>query len=364
MTTVRLERRLHVGARRSGLIRIIGAVIALLVAGVILQLTGRPALSLGADALESTFGRRLGLDETGVIATPILLSALAVAVGLRARIWNIGSEGQFYMGAWAATGIGIHLDAPAPVLIALMAVAGALAGAAWIAIAAVARAYWNVNEIITTLLLNFVAIQWVEWFSIDLWRDTEAAVVRATPEVNAELPGLFGSQVLHVGFLVPIVLAFVLWWVFRFSRWGYEVDMTGGNPRAAQFAGVNVGRRIVSVMLLSGAIAGLSGMIHLVGVTHRLQGTISNQYGLSGFIVAALAGASILALMVGGLAIAVLLHAGIALQGGGLSVYIVLAVYGTVLLGIAVAEVASRFRLVVQGNSPRRRIAAPAEEAP
>jgi simple sugar transport system permease protein len=123
--------------------------------------------------------------------------------------------------------------------------------------------------------------------------------------------------------------------------------MIGGNPKASEFAGINVRRRVMSVMLLSGAIGGLSGMIHLTGATGRLQGTISQSYGLSGFIVAALAGASFLAVIVGGFFIALLLHSGLALQGVGLSVYIVLAVYGVVLVGIATGEMAARFRLRV-----------------
>jgi simple sugar transport system permease protein len=162
--------------------------------------------------------------------------------------------------------------------------------------------------------------------------------------VKAGLPGLFGSNVLHVGFLVPIGVAAVFFYLFRYSRWGYEVQMVGGNPRAAEFAGIDVRRRIVTVMLISGGLAGLSGAIHLMGATNRLQGTISNQYGLSGFIVAALAGASVLGLLVGGLFIASLLRSGLALQAKGLSVHIVLALYGLTLIGIANAEALSRYR--------------------
>ncbi|MGQ0670348.1 MAG: ABC transporter permease [Actinomycetota bacterium] len=358
---VRLQRRLQVDPRRAALMRIGGVVVALLAAGLALAVTGRPALSLAGEAVTSTFGERLGLEQTAIIATPILLDAIAVAVSLRMRLWNIGVEGQFYMGAWAAAGVGIYVDAPAPLLLVLMALAGAVGGALWIAVPAIARAYWNVNEIITTLLLNFVAVTWVEWFSIDLWRDREAEVIQATPLVGARLPDLFGSTVLHVGFLLPLLLAAFFWVVFRYGRWGYEVDMIGGNPRAAAFAGISVRRRIVTVMLISGAIAGISGMVHLAGATGRLQGTISNGYGLSGFIVAALAGASFLGLVVGGLFIALLLHSGIVLQTSGLSVYIVVAVYGVVLVGIAVAEMAARYRLVIGRRPP----AAPgAERAP
>ncbi len=344
--TLHIERRIDVDTRHAALWRVGGVLVALVIAGVVLQLSGRSSWSLLVDSIDATFGDRRGLEETAVLATPILMNALAVFVAYRMGVWNIGVEGQFYMGAWAATGIGIHLDAPDPLLITLMALAGTLAGAVWILVPALARAYWGVNEIITTLLLNFVAIQWVFWFSLDIWRDEAAAVVQATPPVEARLPALFGSDVLHIGFLVPLAAAAVLFYVFRYTRWGYEVHMVGGNPRAAAFAGIDVARRIVIVMLISGALAGLSGAIHLMGATGRLQGTISNQYGLSGFIVAALAGASIVGLLLGGLFIAGLLHSGLALQAGGFSVYIVIALYGLSLLGIGDAEAVSRFRLL------------------
>jgi simple sugar transport system permease protein len=216
----------------------------------------------------------------------------------------------------------------------------------WILVPALARAYWGVNEIITTLLLNFVALQLVTWASLGFWQDKAARVVQSTPPVSAKLPAIPGFDGLHVGFLVPLVLAGVLFWIFRGTKVGYEIDMIGGNPRAAAFAGIRVPRRIVVVMLCTGAIAGLSGMLHLSGSYFRLQGGISANYGLSGFIVAALAGGSILGLVLGGLFIASVLHAGTALQSKGLSVYIVLAIYGALLIGIAIGEALARYRIV------------------
>jgi ABC-type uncharacterized transport system permease subunit len=270
------------------------------------------------------------------------------------KLWNIGSEGQFFMGAWAATAIGIHWGGPRYLVLLVMAVAAIVAGALWILVPALARAHWHVNEIITTLLLNFVAIQWVAWFSFDIWRDRAAAVVQSTPVVKATLPYFPGSHTLYIGIFVPIVIAIVMFFVFRSTRWGYEIDMIGGNPRAADFAGIRVTRRIVVVMLISGAIAGLSGMLHLAGPAQRLNASISNNYGLSGFIVAALAGSSVVAVVAGAIFVASLLHAGISLQADGLSVFIIAAVYGLVLLGIAVGEAAARYRLVRPGEITSR----------
>jgi simple sugar transport system permease protein len=342
----RLERRLNVTPSQAALARVGGVFAALIVAAVVLTLTGRNPLSLLWKSVDGTFGEVQGVEELGVLLTPILMSALAVHIALRMKVWNIGSEGQFFMGAWAAAGIGIHWGGPRYVVLFVMALVAAVAGAVWILVPALARAHWQVNEIITTLLLNFVAIQWVAWFSFDIWNDEVAAVVQSTPVVKAKLPFFPGSDTLYAGIFVPLIIAAVTFAVFRYTRWGYEIDMIGGNPRAAEFAGMRVARRIVIVMLLSGAIAGVSGMLHLAGPAQRLNSSISNNYGLSGFIVAALAGSSVVGVVAGSVFIAAALHAGITLQSDGLSVYIVAAVYGLVLLGIAIGEVAARFRVV------------------
>jgi simple sugar transport system permease protein len=327
-----------------------------MISAAILQITGRNVLSLGADIVRYNLASRFALESTGLIASPILLDAIAVAVALRMGLWNIGADGQFYMGAWAAAGIGLHLHLAAPLLILLMAIAGVLGGAAWALVPAIVRAYLNVNEIITTLLLNFVAATWITWFSIGIWRDASNSVMQATPPVNAQLPLIPGMGPLDVGFIVPFIMAAAFWWIFRATRWGYEGDVIGGNPKAAQYAGINVARRILFVMLLSGAIAGLAGMIELTGVTYRLSLGITNQYGFSGFIVAALARKSWVALVVGALFVALLLNSGIVLQTEGFSSYIVLAVYGMVVLGLAVGEIAARYRLVFGQNAVRETV--------
>ena len=348
MNSYRVERRLDADARRSAIYRILGAAVAMVLAGLILMLTGRNPLEILWDALDAIFGRQRGIEGVGLRAIPILMTALGVALSLRMKIWNIGSDGQFLMGAFAAVGIGIHMGGPGWLVLSTMAAAAFAAGAIWILVPALARAYWDVNEIITTLLLNFVAIQLVTWASLGFWRDTEAQVIQSTEQVEVTLPGLPGMESLTIAFLVPFVIAAILWWIFRSTTIGYEIDTIGGNPRAAAFAGINVRRRMLVVMLFTGAIAGLGGMIHLTGApgAQALNAGFSAQYGLSGFIVAALAGGSFIGLMAGGFFIASLFYAGLVLQTRGLSVHIILALYGIILLGIALGEVAARYRLV------------------
>ena len=243
------------------------------------------------------------------------MTALGVALSLRMKVWNIGSDGQFLMGALAAVGVGIHMDGPGWLVLILMAVAATLAGAAWILVPALARAYWDVNEIITTLLLNFVALQLVTWSALGFWRDKEAAVIQSTREVPVTLPGLPGADSVTIALLVPLVVAAVLWWVFRSTTIGYEIDTIGGNPRAAGFAGIAVRRRILVVMLFTGAIAGLGGMLQLSAPgAQAMNAGLLGPVRAVGSLVAALAGRLVLGCDRRWLFIASMFYAGIVLQ--------------------------------------------------
>jgi general nucleoside transport system permease protein len=347
MTGFRFELRLDTDARRSALYRVMGAAGGLLFAGFLLLVSGRNPFRILWQAIDAVVGSQRGLEGAGLRAIPILMCALAVALSLRMRVWNIGSDGQFLIGALAAVGVGIHVSTPSFVTLVLMALAAAVAGALWILVPALARAYWNVNEIITTLLLNFVALQLVTWASLSFWRDKKAKVVQSTEAVKAVLPKLPGMDSLTWAFVVPLIVAAVLWLIFRSTTTGFEIDIIGGNRKAAAFVGINVPRRIVAVMLVTGAIAGLAGMLQLSAPgAQQLNAGFSAQYGLSGFIVAALAGGSFVGLVIGGFFIASMFYAGLNLQTKGLSVYIIFAIYGALLIGIAIGEIASRYRLV------------------
>jgi simple sugar transport system permease protein len=342
----RLERRFEIDTRSAAGARIAGTAGALAVAGLLLLVTGRNAFRILWDALDAVGGSQRGVEGTALRAIPILMTALGVALSLRMKVWNIGSDGQFLVGALAAVGVGIHLGGPGWLVLAAMALAATVAGALWILVPALARAYWDVNEIITTLLLNFVAIQLVTWASLGFWRDEGAAVIQSTEKVEVTLARLPGTGSLTIALLAPFTVAAALWWLFRSTTIGYEIDMIGGNRRAAAFAGIDVRRRILVVMLVSGAIAGIGGMLQLSAPgAQALSSGFSAQFGLSGFIVAALAGRSFVGVVGGGFFIASMFYASLSLQSRGLSVYIVFGIYGIILTGIALGEIASRYRL-------------------
>jgi len=219
--------------------------------------------------------------------------------------------------------------------------AGLVGGAVWILIPTLARAYANVNELITTLLLNFVAILLVYFVSTNAWRDKMAN--SATPRLSAEIPEFWGS--IHWGLPIAILVALLVAGLLAFSRWGYEVRLVGSNPSAAKYAGMPVRRHLITVMLLSGAIAGLAGMLEIAGTVHRLQGGISNNYGYLGIMVAVLARSSAVGVIFSAALMAFILNSGIILQTQGLTTSTVLAITGLILFLTAIGDELAHYRI-------------------
>jgi len=322
--------------------RIISVVLALLVGGAVFAAVGYDVWKLAGDVVESSFGTAFGLEDLGLLVSPLILTGLATAITLRIGLWNIGGEGQFYAGAIGATAIGLFTHGSTPVMLILMGVAGFVGGAVWIVIPAIARTWLEVNEIITTLLLNFVAALFVYYLCTGPWHDPSQSVTSATARIPYEMPAL--ADDLHWGLVVAVGVAVLIALILAFSRWGYEVRVAGANQHAAFYAGVPVRRRLLQVMLLSGGIAGLAGMLEVAGTVHHLQGGISNNFGYLGIMVAVIAGSSPIAVIAAALLMAVILNAGIVLQSYGVSTYEVLALTGLLLFFVAMGEQLAYYR--------------------
>jgi len=327
----------------------VATVAALIIGGLILALAGLAPLRLGAAILHASFATRYGIEDLAMLATPLILTGLSVSMMLRVGLWNIGADGQFYIGAICAAGIGLFLHGPLPVMLTAMSLAAALGGAAWIAIPAVARLTLGTSEIITTLLLNFVARLLVDYLATGIWRDQRSSVTGQTRRIPYAIPRLphdWHLGPVHWGLPAAVFLAALLALAFRNTRWGYELRICGANRNAAAYAGMPVRRRLLQAMLLGGAIAGLGGMIELTGSVHRLQSGLSNGYGYTGIIVAVLANASPLGAIVTGALMAVVLNAGTILQTQGLPASAAMAFVGLILLSAAIGERLVHYRPV------------------
>jgi ABC-type uncharacterized transport system permease subunit len=276
------------------LVAVVGAL--LVSAGLILLAGSDPVSAYGA-MLGGAVGSVGSLATTGVRMTPILLTGLAVAVSFRAGVFNVGAEGQLYLGAALATAVALlPLGLPSPLHVLLALAAGAMGGAVWVAVPAYLRAYRGVSEVVTTLMLNFAGLYFISYLIDPItgpMGEPGASYAQSFPiQDSARLPILVRGTSLHAGLLLGLALAVVLAVVIRSTTFGFRLRMLGGNPTAARFAGLPTARQIVVAMLLSGAIAGLAGASEVLGLRLRLFDRFSPGYGYDGIAVALLAGSN------------------------------------------------------------------------
>jgi len=291
---MRFERREQTSALLAILAPVGAILAALVVAGVLIGVAGANALEAYGLILKGAFGSRLGLTETLTRATPLILTGLAAAVAFRARLWNIGGEGQFYLGALAVSAFGIVpvlSGSPALVTILLCLIVGALAGAFLLLVPVTLKVRFGVDEVVTTLLLNFIVILFVSMMIEGPLKDPLAFGWPQSVPVpdSAVLPQLVERSRLHAGLLIALALAVAVWWVQSRTVFGMQSRATGLNPRAAAFAGVPLGRTLTLVACLSGGLAGLAGAIEVMGVKGYVTTDLSPNYGYSGIVIAMLA---------------------------------------------------------------------------
>ena len=282
-----------------------GFVVAMPVAAVVVTfaLTAGIVLAAGANPIDAyrqflitPLQSQFSLLEVLVSMTPLLFTGLAVAFAFRAGYWNIGAEGQLLCGAIAAAWLGQHVGgAPRVLVIPAMLAVGALAGAAWALPPALLRTRFGIDEVVTTLLLNPVALLLVSGLLNGPWRDP----VTKFPEspriaAGAEFPQLVDRSRLHLGFVVALVLAAALWFVTTRTATGVRLRAVGLSPRGARFARIPVERTLLTAALVSGAVAGLGGVSELAGIQFRLTEGISPGYGYTGVVAATLGGLSMI----------------------------------------------------------------------
>lgn len=236
------------------------------------------------------FGNFYSIAETLVKTTPLLLTSLAIIVSFRCGVWNIGAEGQLILGAIATTAIGLFLSNHSTfILIPLCIIFSFLAGAAWAIIPGILRAKLKLNEILTTIMMNFIAIYLLSYLVTGPWRDPKAAEA-FTPIIaqGAWLLRIVPKTRLHAGIFLAMVSAIFIHILLFKSYFGYRLRVVGSNPEAARYGGISVERNILISMLLSGGLAGLAGMSEISGIYHRLMQGISAGYGFTAIPVALL----------------------------------------------------------------------------
>ena len=271
------------------------AVLVALLMGSALILAG------GGDPIEAyrtlfgeAFFDRFGFGTTLVKFSPILLAGLAVAIPLRAGLFNVGAEGQIYLGALFSSIAALLLPPMYWMLhLAICVLAGMAGGAVWALIPALLRTYRGINEVIVTLLLNYVAIHLVSFAAGGPMMEEGAPYPYSTEiPFDLMLPLILPPTDAHAGVLVGVVLALVLYVAMRHTSFGFAMNTVGFNSRAAEYAGINVKRQMVLAMTIGGALAGLGGAFEVLGVKYRLFHNFSNGYGFDGIVAAFMAAAN------------------------------------------------------------------------
>jgi len=345
----RIERAPEPSRGSTALVSLLSVLLALLFGGVLLAIAGENPLLVYQAMLSGALGDWNGVAETLVKTTPLLLAGLGVAVAFRMQLWNIGAEGQLYWGAIFATGAALFVFPTAPpwVLVPAMIAAALLGGGLWGLIPGALRAWFGASEIITSLMLNYVAILFSEYLVHGPWRDPAAFGFPGTPPIPDAgwLPN-WGTTRVHLGLLFGLVAALILWVMLRRTRWGYEISVMGENPRAALYAGMPTKRTILLVMALSGALAGLAGMSEVAGIGHQLQRNLSPGYGYAAIIVAWLGRLHPFGAVLVAFFLAALTVGGDRLQMSlGLPAAIAPMLQGTILFFLLGGDVLTRYRL-------------------
>jgi general nucleoside transport system permease protein len=351
---LRLERRPDVSRAVLVAVPVVAVLFALIVSAVFLRLTGHDPLTVYRVMIQASFTSGYGFADTLVSATPLILTGLAALVSFRVKLWNIGAEGQLYLGAVFASGVALWLGdrLPTAANVAVMLVAGAAGGMVWIAIPALARAWLRTNEIITTLLLNSVALLFINWLifgSRSFWRDPQAGQFPQGTRIPsaAEFPRL-GTTRVHLGLLIALAAAALVWLMLTRTRFGFQMRVLGDSEDAARYAGIPIRWMVLAVLLLSGALAGLAGASEVGGLSRRLDpNSLAIGLGYAGIIVAALArlnpGSVVLvAILLGGVR-----NAGTALQSlpDRVPMEVAVMLEGAILLFALGSEVLIRYRV-------------------
>ena len=319
------------------------------VAAMLVAWAGAPVGRAYALLLEGGFGSRFAWSETLTRATPLILTGLAVAVAFRARLYNIGAEGQLYVGALAAVAVGgAGLPLPAFAVFALMFGAAMAAGALLLLGPALLKTRFGVDEVVTTLLRNFIALLFVSLLLDGPMKDPLAMgwpqSVALPPEL--ELAKLAERSRVHAGLLIALVLALGVWVLVRFTALGFEMRAVGANARAAAFAGMPVHTVVVKTALLSGALAGLAGCIEVAGRAGYVTLDMSPGYGYSGIVIAMLAQLNPLGVVAAAVFVAgVLVGADSMSRTIAVPTYIADVIVAASLLAMLVATMLARYRL-------------------
>lgn len=273
------------------LIPLLAIIVALLIGAVVILASGASVSKAYVGLFQGAFGKPRAIAETFVIATPYILTGLAVAFGFKCGLFNIGVEGQFYAGAVLAAFVGYSIKGvPHFLHLPLAIVAGIAGGAIWGAIPGYLKAKTGGHEVINTIMMNHIMLKLTDYLVKNPMLDRGATIPR-TPyiEETAQLPRIFPAFRLHWGFLIALAAVFAVYFVLYKTTVGFEIRTVGHNQKAARYAGMNITKNFILAMAVSGGLAGLAGSKEVLGLNHNLPAAFISGYGFDAIAIALLA---------------------------------------------------------------------------
>ena len=312
---IRISKRAELPRRQEIVIRAIAIAFSIVCAGLVIMILGFNPITVFSEIVTGALGTEMRIQQTIVRAIPLLITSLGILVAFKMKFWNIGGEGQIMMGAFGATLIALNVPAslPAPLALLAMAATAMVFGGVWAFIPAFFKAKFGTNETIFTLMLNYIAIKWVTYLQYGPWKDpaSQGFPKIANFEPNSVLPSLFG---VHIGWIISILLVVLVHIFINHTKKGFEITVVGESIETARYAGMNIKSIIITSMLISGGLCGLTGMIQASAIEHTLTSALSGGYGFTAIITTWLGRLSAPIILVVCLAFAILIQGGAYLQ--------------------------------------------------
>ncbi len=321
--------------------------VALLVSAGLIRTSGADVKGALLALFKGAFGSLPACLETLVQATPIMLTGLAMVVAFRGKVWNIGGEGQFFAGALATAWVCLHwFTLPNQVLIPIIILVAALAGAAWAFIPGLLKARFGISEIVVTVMMNYIMAGYVSYLLSGPWQaPNDHFLETARFKASTFLPTFFDSRI-HLGFWIALVLVALIYILLWKTPLGYEIRAVGENPVAAKYKGIKDSVVIIIVMAMSGAIAGLAGGMELAGLAHRLRMDISTGYGYTGILIALLGRLNPIGVIPAAIFFGALVNGSTSMQiNFNVPVPLVSTIQGVVLILLLVFDTMFRYRI-------------------
>ncbi|MDG4720505.1 MULTISPECIES: ABC transporter permease [Thalassospira] len=352
---IRFEPRPNPGPVLTYGVPVIAAAIAILLAAIPLALADAPIIKAYGLMISGAFGSVFSISEMLTRATPLILTGLAAAIAFRAKLWNIGAEGQLYMGAMAAVAVGAGvIDGPSWIMIPVVMIAGAIAGALMLIGPTLMKTRLGVDEVVTTLLLNFIVLLFVQMMLEGALKDPMSmGWPQSEPIIDsAVFPPLIERMRVHFGLVIALVSAIALAVFVKRTVWGFEIRAVGENAAAAKFAGISVTKTMILVAALSGGLAGLAGVAEVAGTRGYLATDLSPGYGYAGIVVAMLARLSPVGVIASALFVAsVFVGADSMSRAIGVSSYLADLIVAMALLCVLIGGFLTRFTVHFDRNT-------------